>query len=86
MTELLFYMPDGGEAGVIQAWVPGDHKWVEFRGAPYSQWDDTPTPMRAIHDAMAGMHATVLHQDSILLIHDRHPDFPRVRALFESCS
>lgn len=80
---ICLYMPDGGEAGVIQAWLAGEHKWVEFRGAPYSQWRvGEVSPMSALHDALEGMHATVLHQDSILAVHEGHADFGWVMELF----
>jgi hypothetical protein len=83
--EILLYMPHGGEDGVIQVWYPGDPKWIEFRGPPYSQWDpDEASPMQQIHDALEGWHATVLHQDEILLLHDGHPDFERVLRLVKN--
>ena len=79
---LCFYMPNGGIDGVIQAWQPGNWKWVEFRGPPYHKWGDSQSPMQRIHDAMEGMHATVLHQYSILLIHEEHKDFERVWQIY----
>jgi hypothetical protein len=83
ISELCIYMPSCGEAGVIQVWQPGNRRWVEFRGPPYSQWGDTPNDMQQVHDALEGWHATVLHQGEVLLIHDKHPDFMRILALFE---
>jgi hypothetical protein len=80
--ELFLYMPNGGADGVIRVWYPGDRRWIEFRGPPYSQWEpDGASPMQRIHDALEGRHATVLHQDEILLLHDGHPDFERVLQL-----
>lgn len=82
--ELLLHMPEGGQAGVIRVWRPGDERWVEFRGPPYSEWGDGASDMQRIHDALEGWHATVLHQGSVLLLHEGHPDFKRVLALFEA--
>lgn len=78
---IMLYMPQGGEAGVIQAWYQGQHSWVEFRGLPYSHWgeNDEPSAFQIVHNSLLGMHCTVLHQDSILaLIRGRHSDFDAV--------
>lgn len=77
---LHLYMPDGGEMGCIQAWYSGESSWVEFRGLPYSQWGDEDGGMfQTIHDMMEGWHTTVLHQDSILTLLDKHRDYDLVR-------
>jgi hypothetical protein len=81
---ILLYMPQGGQRGVIQAWYQGDHSWVEFRGPAFSDWDtDAPaSPFQIVHDSLLGMHATVLHQDSILaLIRRKHSDFSSIEQL-----
>lgn len=80
------YMPDGGERGVILAWFAGhgEHEWVEFRGRPYSRWaPGEDSPMAALHDSLEGWHATVLHQDVVLTLLDRHPDYRIVRELVD---
>jgi hypothetical protein len=82
MAPIHLYMPDGGEAGIIQAWFAGSRKWVEFRGAPYSRWDgENGGAFQAVHDALEGWHATVLHTDQRLDLLDTHPDYLRVRAM-----
>ena len=78
---IMLYMPQGGEAGLIQAWYQGQHQWVEFRGPPFSQWipTDSPSAFEIVHDSLLGMHCTVLHQDSVLaLIRGRHSDFDAI--------
>ncbi len=85
-SPISLYMPDGGERGVILAWFAGhgEHEWVEFRGRPYSAWaPGEGTPMSRLHDAMEGWHATVLHQDAVLTLLERHPDYGRVRGMME---
>lgn len=73
------YMPDGGEAGKIQAWFAGQASWVEFRGPAYSQWgDDDGGDFQSVHDALEGWHTTVLHQDQILTLLDRHSDYDAI--------
>jgi len=77
------WMPEQGELGVIQLWFSVKKgvqpKWVEVRGNPYSEWAvDEDTPMFHLHSALEGWHATVLHQDARLDIHDRHPDYEAV--------
>lgn len=80
-------MPDLGEAGVIQVWQPRVHNWVEFRGPPYSKWrPGERSDMQAVHDALEGWHATVLHQGEALLIHENHPDFERVWSMFQEAA
>jgi len=81
---ILLYMPEGGQAGLIQAWYQGDHAWVEFRGPAYTDWGvhNKPSPMEIIHDSLLGMHCTVLHQDQILAVkRDMHSDFAAVEQL-----
>lgn len=81
------YMPDGGERGVILAWFAGHgaHEWVEFRGRPYSKWGpEEGSPMAMIHDCMEGWHTTILHQDEVLTIHEKHPDYPAVRRMVDA--
>lgn len=82
---ILLYMPNGGQAGVIQAWYSGDHHWVEFRGPSFNEWGtDLLSPFQIIHDSLLGMHATVLHQDSILaIIQSRHSDFNAIDQLMK---
>ena len=82
MKVINLYMPEGGERAVIVAWYAKDLDWIEFRGTPYSQWDEeTDHPMQQLHDAMAGWHTTVLHQDSVLTLMLHHPDYVVVRDL-----
>ena len=82
LKQLCVYMPDCGQAGVIQIWQPGEGKWVEFRGPAYSMWDDLPCPMKLVHDTLDGWHTTVLHQGSVLLLHEDHLDFARIWKLY----
>lgn len=83
---ILLYMPRGGQAGLIQVWYAGDHSWVEFRGPAFLDWE--PSNMSAfqiVHDSLLGMHATVLHQDSILaVVRGKHSDFDAIEALMRS--
>lgn len=80
MKPIHLYMPDGGEDGRIQAWYAGERSWVEFRGAPYSQWHTEDGGMfQAVHDMMPGWHTTVLHQDEILTVLDQHSDYDLLR-------
>lgn len=83
---ILLYMPQGGQAGLIQAWHAGDFSWVEFRGPAFSDWDtDKISDFQIVHDSLLGMHATVLHQDSILaLVRGKHSDFDAIQALMQS--
>lgn len=84
---IMLYMPQGGQAGVIQAWYQGQHAWVEFRGPAFTDWDpDQPmSAFQTAHDSLLGMHCTVLHQDSILaLIRGRHSDFEAIEQLMQA--
>lgn len=89
MSKVLhLFMPEQGEQGVIQLWLAtrkGQRvKWVEARGRPYSQWDvNEDTPMSRLHGCMEGWHTTVCHQDAILDLHDRHPDYNAVAEFME---
>jgi hypothetical protein len=84
MTFLLA-MPDCGEAGVIVA-VASGHR-VEFRGPPYSRWDDGPettaSPFYRLHAAIEGWHASPLHTGAEVAIHPGHPDHAAVAALWD---
>lgn len=79
---ILLRMPDGGQAGYIEAWFQGDDSHIEFRGLPYTMWHaPEPEPgnwFRRIHDALEGWHSTVLHQQQTLMLHPRHPDYDAV--------
>lgn len=82
MNSILLYMPNGGESGVILAWYLGDDTWIEFRGPKYSTWHlGSHSRMQDIHDALEGWHATILHQDGVLMLHPKHPDYIRVHRL-----
>jgi len=83
---LLLMMPNGGEDGVILLWYATKNrpKWVECRGAPYSQWAlREDTPMYHLHSALEGWHATVLHQEEVLMLHDRHPEYTAIARFME---
>lgn len=83
-NSILLYMPNGGEDGVIQAWYVGRHQWVEFRGPKYSKWHaGSHSRMQEIHDAMEGWHTTVLHQNEVLMLHPKHPDYAAVKRLVD---
>lgn len=72
------YMPDGGQDGVIQAWLGSwpEWRWVEFRGPPYAAWDPYATSnFQCIHDALPGWHACVLHTDQVLDVLPKHPEY-----------
>lgn len=84
---ILLYMPEGGQAGLIQAWYQGDHAWVEFRGPAYTDWGPAlpPSAFEQCHNRLLGMHCTVLHQDQILaLIRGRHSDFDLIEEAMNS--
>jgi hypothetical protein len=82
---ILLHMPNGGVDGVINAWFQGDRSHVEFRGQPYHLWSSNEnTPMARVHDAMEGMHSTVLHTDDVLALLPRHPDYEVVREMLEA--
>jgi len=81
---ILLYMPNGGVDGVINAWFSGDKSHVEFRGNSYHLWaSNEDTPFSRVHDAMEGMHSTVLHTDDVLALLPRHPDYEVVREMLE---
>lgn len=76
-------MPDGGQSGRLDVWFQGDKSHLEFRGRPYTEWEDEATDdwFQRAHDCLEGMHSSVLHTDSVLAILPRHPDYERIVAL-----
>lgn len=81
---ILLYMPDGGEAGMIQVWFEKERSWVEARGRPYSVWEEgEDTPFSRLHDGMPGWHTCVLHTNCVLAILPRHEDYEFVRSFAE---
>ena len=81
---LLLYMPDGGQQGVLRAWFSREQSWVEFRGRPHTEWDsEAQDPFQAAHDALEGWHSTVLHQDEVLALFPKHPDYHRIAEMME---
>lgn len=76
-------MIQDAEMCIIQAWIPKDHKWIEFRGRPYSGWcGDNQCDAERFHDSLEGWHTSVLHSGDILLIHEGHPDFKMAWDMF----
>jgi len=76
---------------IIVAREAGEHSaGVEFRGDGYQQWTAGPgwehpiTPAQRLHDAMEGWHTCVLHAGGTLAIHELHPDFAAVAALYDA--
>ena len=78
------FMPDGGERGLIQLWWQGRHNWVEARGRPFSQWDESEdTAFSRLHDGMLGAHTSVLHTGDVLVVLPKHPDWEFVAQFLE---
>lgn len=84
MRQLCVYMIQKPDMCIIQAWIPKDRKWVEFRGWPYVRWAGCNFCMaETFRNALEGWHASVLHTGEILLLHEGHSDFEVAWKLFE---
>jgi hypothetical protein len=87
MRKIILWMPDSGEAGYIRARFQGDSAWTEFRGAPYSKWGEgRGGRFEALHNALEGRHASVLHADDILVLHPEHSDYEVVKKMLDEYS
>lgn len=84
MRQLCLYMIQNSEMTIIQAWIPKDHKWVEFRGTAYTEWrGNNGCDAERLHDLLEGNHASVLHSGDVLLLHEGHSDFERAWIAYE---
>lgn len=71
--------------------VGKDPRLAVFRGDAYWQWDATCLRnyekncswTQALHDALEGWHACILHTGDMAVILPKHPDYERVRQLVE---
>ena len=75
----LEFLDHDPETGILLVKEVGRRGHLEVRGQPYSQWGARPAcPVQAIHDAMAGWHACILHAGDEAVILPRHPDYQAV--------
>lgn len=78
MPFIRIYMPNGGEDGVIIANF-NDDKRIEFRGNPYSQWDESESsPMFKIHSMIKKANISNLHADGVETITPWHSEWLEV--------
>lgn len=85
MTYIRLYMPKGGEEGVILATL--DDKYVvEFRGHPYSTWDEKEdSPMYAVHSAIKQANISDLHCGRVETITPWHSEWDAIyKLVFEA--
>ncbi len=84
---LCIYMIQEHNDCIIQCWIHGDRKWVEFRGYPYHKWTGLGfCEAEEFHDSLEGNHTSVLHSGDILHLHDGHKDFNRAYELYLGAS
>lgn len=77
---------------IFRVWKGSDPRWVEFHGDAYWQWGAVPERAngtgfcwaQALHDALEGWHATVLHQDEVLSVLPFHPDYEAIENLWDA--
>ena len=83
-----------GDAGNPHSCIVVEHKHqrIEFRGDAYWQWLATPERVagycwsQALHDALEGWHATIIHTGDEFVVLRKHPDYAAVAALWARAS
>lgn len=69
------YMPRCGEDGVIIVTSIDTGERVEFRGRPYSDWDESETSdFRKVHDSFKRVDISRLHSDEVETVTFWHGD------------
>ena len=83
---IVVYMPDQGEAGVMQIWYATRKdrqvKWVEVRGKNVRDYDPTDE-FHKLHDTKR-MDKSQLHADATVTIMEGHPDYEKFAAKLDA--
>jgi hypothetical protein len=83
-SSINLYMPRCGEDGVIIA-IRQDGKRVEFRGRPYSKWDENEqSPMYDLHSCLKKINISNLHSEAIEVVTPWHPEWETVETMFNA--
>lgn len=78
------YMPNGGEDGVIIA-ILNDVERVEFRGAPYSQWNkNESSPMYSLHSSIKQVNISNLHCNIIETLTPEHDEWNKIYQMVQN--